>query len=176
MVGIYKITSPSNKVYIGQSRSVKDRENDYRTLQCKKQIKIYNSLLKHSWDTHTFEIICELPEDIDQETLNAYEVVYWQHYKDCNIEMLNLKEPGINGRHSEETKYKMSISGKGRVFTEQHKQRMSIAWRGRKIAPFSEEHKQRLAEAKKGRTLTEEVKSKISNSLKGKIRGPYNKK
>jgi group I intron endonuclease len=176
MVGIYKITSLTGKVYIGQSRNIKDREKDYITLQCKGQVKLYNSLQRYGWQAHKFEVVHELPGDITQEILDIYEVLYWKQYKDCGIKMLNLKEPGHHGKHSEETRRKMSISGKKKVFTEEHRRNMSKAWTGRKIAPFSEEHKHKLAEAKKGRTLSEEVKSKIANSMRGKIRGSYKKK
>ena len=45
--GIYKITNPKNKVYIGQSKDIIKRWYYYKTLHCKSQIKLYNSLLKY---------------------------------------------------------------------------------------------------------------------------------
>lgn len=33
-IGIYKITSPSNKIYIGQSTNITRRWDEYRKLQC----------------------------------------------------------------------------------------------------------------------------------------------
>ena len=47
MIGIYKITSPNNKVYIGQSVDIEKRLKRYKNLNCKKQSKIYNSLNKY---------------------------------------------------------------------------------------------------------------------------------
>jgi hypothetical protein len=44
-IGIYKITSPTNKVYIGQSIKINERKRKYKKLDCKNQPKIYNSLL-----------------------------------------------------------------------------------------------------------------------------------
>src|SRR6478736_5572293 len=43
MIGIYKITSPSGKIYIDQSKNTNIRFRDYKSLKCKKQIKLYNS-------------------------------------------------------------------------------------------------------------------------------------
>lgn len=36
-IGIYKITSPSNKVYIGQSRNIDKRLLKYKRLICERQ-------------------------------------------------------------------------------------------------------------------------------------------
>ena len=46
MIGIYKITNPSNKVYIGQSTNIKERFRKYSKLSNKRQIKLYNSFQK----------------------------------------------------------------------------------------------------------------------------------
>lgn len=47
--GIYKITSPTNKIYIGKSKSLKQRENNYKSSleKIKSQIKLYNSIKKY---------------------------------------------------------------------------------------------------------------------------------
>lgn len=36
MIGIYKITSPTGKIYIGQSKNIPDRIKRYKGLRCKK--------------------------------------------------------------------------------------------------------------------------------------------
>ena len=46
MIGIYKITSPSNKIYIGQSIDIEKRFYYYRKLYCLKQVKLYRSFIK----------------------------------------------------------------------------------------------------------------------------------
>ena len=55
--GIYKITSPSGKIYIGQSVNIKDRIKAYKCGHCKEQPFVCNSILKHGWENHKFEII-----------------------------------------------------------------------------------------------------------------------
>ena len=50
------ITSPLNKIYIGQSINIENRWKQYKRLGCKKQIKLYNSFIKYGVENHTFEI------------------------------------------------------------------------------------------------------------------------
>jgi len=70
MIGIYKITSPTNKIYIGQSTNITDRWKRYYKLNhCRNQIKLYNSLKKHGFKNHIFEII----EECNWEELNIRE-------------------------------------------------------------------------------------------------------
>lgn len=104
MIGIYKITSPTGRIYIGQSWNIDNRWKDYEnTSSVKHQRKLYNSLRKHGKLSHTFEIVAELPVDISQEVLNNYEFLYLELYKSCGIDSMNLKEAGSNGRHSRES-------------------------------------------------------------------------
>ena len=72
MIGIYKITSPTGKIYIGQSNNIENRKKFYKRLDCINQIKLYNSLLKYSWKQHIFEVI----EECTLEQLNEREI-YW---------------------------------------------------------------------------------------------------
>lgn len=82
--GIYKITSPSNRVYVGQSVNIRKRFIDYRCLSCKKQPGLFNSLSKHGVKNHIFEII----EECSKEVLNERER-YWQDY-------FNVIKNGLN--------------------------------------------------------------------------------
>ncbi len=111
MIGIYKITSPSGKVYIGQSINIEKRLIKYRNLHCKEQTYLYNSLKKYGFDEHLFEVIIEC----QQEELNNLEIFYIDLYKSFNSKFgLNLREGGKGGKMSEETKQKLSILMKGK--------------------------------------------------------------
>lgn len=111
MVGIYKITNPEGKVYVGQSWELEERKKRYgRPSVNKNQKKIYNSIKKYGWNNHVFEVIHTLPADINQDVLNRYEVLYWDLYKSCVIEMLNIREPGRGGKNSEETRLLMKAN------------------------------------------------------------------
>lgn len=75
----------------------------------------------------------------------------------------------LKGRkHSEETRRKISEAqiGKKRVFTEEHKKKLSES---RKGIVFSEEHKKKLSEKRLGVPLTNEAKQKMKISLTGRI-------
>lgn len=118
MPGIYKITSPSNKVYIGQTVNINQRRKQYKNISHSSvinQTKLVSSLRKYGWNNHIFEVIHELPKDVSQSTLNEYEVLYYLYYKDLGINMMNIKFPGSNGNHSEETKIKIGNSNRGNI-------------------------------------------------------------
>lgn len=91
---IYKITSPSLKIYIGQACDYEKRLKRYRIMACKQQKKLFNSLNKYGVERHLFEIAHELPHDITQAVLDEYEKLYINQYKYCGSDMLNLTEGG----------------------------------------------------------------------------------
>lgn len=99
--GIYKITSPSNKIYIGKSVNIRNRISFYKNIICKDQRKLYNSILKYGWNAHVFEVIY-VCQDFE---LNDMEKFYIKYYDTFNTEHgLNLTEGGNGGRLSEETR------------------------------------------------------------------------
>jgi group I intron endonuclease len=61
MIGIYKITSPKNKIYIGQSVNIKKRFIQYKNLHksIKAQSKLYRSFKKYGVENHKFEVLVE---------------------------------------------------------------------------------------------------------------------
>jgi len=62
---------------------------------------------------------------------------------------------------TKESREKMSQSGKGRIFTDEHKANLSKP-KTKKRPPFTEEHKRKLSEARKKRPLKEKtVKLKL---------------
>jgi group I intron endonuclease len=110
IIGVYKITSPSNRIYIGQSINIKKRWNKYKRLDCKVQPKLYRSLLKYGPKNHIFEIIEICLEDqlLERET-------YWKYYYNVlEVSSLCCKIDGRGGKHSEETKQKISTALKGK--------------------------------------------------------------
>ncbi len=113
MKGIYKITSPTKKIYIGQSHDIIKRWKRYKN-GCPQQLKLHNSLIKHGLNSHVFEVACELPEDISQEIMDKYEDLYLESYKSYGFSVMNLRNAGSRGLHSDETKDRM----KGRVLSE----------------------------------------------------------
>jgi hypothetical protein len=192
IIGVYKITSPKKRVYIGQSADVRRRFKEYKILHCKDQPRLYNSLKKHGVDKHKFEILhqCKL------EQLNKLECYYIELFQCFNNEYgLNLKSGGDRVVFSEETKKKISdkLKGRqptmlGRKHTEETKRKMSENSKGEKnhnygkpsIKPMlgkkhSDETKRKMSENNKGekhpmygKTHSEEAKRKISENNRTK--------
>jgi group I intron endonuclease len=166
MIGIYKITSPSGKVYIGQSWDIRSRFWRYNASHPLEQYGLQNSFNKYGVDKHKFEVVHELPIDVSQEVLNTYEQLYMDAYRDCGIKLLNCKEAGANGKLSEETKQRIGLAQVGKKRSEETKNKMS-AWQIGKIV--SEQTRENIAASKRGATLSQEHKNKISTTLKGKV-------
>jgi hypothetical protein len=87
MIGIYKITSPSSRVYIGQSVNIERRRKSYQKSIGSKQAKLYASIVKYGFSEHIFEVI----EECSIEELNTRER-HWQDF--YNV----LSEKGLNCR------------------------------------------------------------------------------
>ena len=88
MTGIYKITSPSGRVYIGESIDMNRRFKCYKYTfkKDKTQPKLYRSFRKYKVENHIFEIIeeCEIDELKCRER-------YWQDFYDVINVGLNCK-------------------------------------------------------------------------------------
>ncbi len=155
MIGIYKITSPTEKIYIGQSVDL-----DRRILTYKSNINntvnqkiLHNSLLKYGIENHTFEII----EECLEEDLNCRER-YWQDFYD----VLN-REKGLNC-------VLQPCNEARKVLSEETRHKMSLAVSGEKNGmwqyKFSEEQLQKMRNRKGekssfyGKKVTEEMKEK----------------
>jgi group I intron endonuclease len=179
MIGIYKITSPSNRVYIGQSIHIQKRFTEYKSLRnCKEQAILYRSLIKYGSDKHLFEVI----EECEEVLLNERER-YWQDYYDVlGLKGLNCKltrTENRSGKLSEATKQKISETSK-KTYTDERKAASSLRQKQRSqevIAKIARANtgKKRTQETKNKMSIsgklskTEEVRNKISAANKGKI-------
>ena len=134
-------------MYIGQSVDITLRWYKYQKLHCKSQHVLLRSFKKYGCENHKFEIICQC----DKSELNNLEKYYVDLYQTFNSEFgMNLKDGGgSNGKHSDETKRKMSASALGK-----------------KRKPFTEDTKLKMSNHAKTRTHTEETKKKISDYVK----------
>jgi len=154
--GIYKITSPTGGIYIGQSVNILSRKSRYVNMLCKKQTRIYRSLMKYGWEMHTFEII----HQCNRNELNELERYYIKFYNSFNTEHgMNLTNGGDSASReiSEETRKKMKNSLLGNTRTLNYK--------------YPEDKKreihERIQNAKKGYKHSNETKEKISKSHMG---------
>lgn len=186
--GIYKITSPSGKIYIGQSIDIyKNWHGRYKKLRCTSQILIFESLKKHGWDLHSIEVVKECLK----EELNHFEEYYIAYYKSFNTENgMNLTSGGCRPEYSDQSKKKTSDYMKGRYPGEKNpfygkkhsEETLAVIREKRKLQVFSEEtiekKRQQMIGNKRGvgnknrvgKKHTEESKKKMSVTLTGKKR------
>lgn len=112
--GIYKVTSPSGRVYIGQSVNIENRFKEYRTVSgCCKQRRLYASFKKYGPKQHLLEVVEQCKEDslLERER-------YWQDFYNVLSENgLNCRLTGYKdkvGRHSQDSIAKMRIAQGGK--------------------------------------------------------------
>ena len=137
IIGIYKITSPTGKIYIGQSIDIEFRFLTYKRLLCKGQTRLYASFKKYGVEKHKFEIICQC----NTFELNEKERFYQELFNTIDgrngLNCQYVKTSTKKYVHSDETKNKISSSNKGK--------------KGRKGVKFSEEHKIKIGLSKIGK-------------------------
>lgn len=153
MIGIYKITSPSGKVYIGQSIHIHIRFNQYKNKHCKLQKRLWYSFNHHGVENHIFEVI----EECNKDSLNEREY-YWQMYYDV------LGENGLNCIIT-------NPKEKTRVISKETRRKMSNAQLERK-----DNRKRGKENPNYGRKHSEETKRKIGDAQKGSLNHMYGKR
>lgn len=169
---VYKITSPNNKIYIGSTaRTLKERWSDYKRLNCKGQIHLYNSFTKYGVENHKFEIIWEG----DLIEMYKQEVFFGKKYnvlgRDTGLNCKLPKELDNYQCFSQDTLKKMSKSAKNRQpMSELTKSKISIS-----SSNMSNENRKIFSERMKGnkyslgKKASEETKLKMSISKKKSI-------
>jgi group I intron endonuclease len=136
-IGIYKITSPSNKIYIGQSIDIDKRFKTYLRYSCKSQPKLLASLNKYGSENHIYEII----ELCNANELSIKEKYYVDLYDSFN-NGLNIRDGGGNSaKLSQEQKEKISKSLTG---VKHSKERIEANRKGQLGKKLSEEHKKKI--------------------------------
>lgn len=117
--GIYCIRNMvNNKKYIGSSIDINSRWSYH-----KKVLKINkhdNPYLQSSWNKYgknnfDFSIVEDCEQDISEDMLIIKEQTWINYYRSYDREYgYNLRDSGRHGRHSEETKQKISKAKKGK--------------------------------------------------------------
>lgn len=163
MIGIYKITNPKGKIYIGKSINIEKRFNTYKNLHCKSQRRLYNSLVKHGVENHLFEVIF----NCEEKDLLILEKYYQEFYQCTSKNGLNCF---INGSDKEKRIYeKKSLSimsncrkGKKQSLTKEQREKKSIMMSGNKNPMFGRNKEKNPFFGKKH---TDKTKSIISKKM-----------
>lgn len=109
---IYKIQNKVNgKIYIGQTVGTLEHRISQHKSNSKKTSVINMAIRKYGWDNFTAEII-DNAENIEE--LNLKEIYWIEHYKSISPNGYNLEIGGKNAVNSEETRNKISQALKGK--------------------------------------------------------------
>lgn len=186
IAGIYKITSPSGRIYIGQSWNIKQRWYEYRSPGFRPtQPKLHASFQKYGAKNHDYSILMRLPQSLEQTIMDECERFFIALHRDAGVRMLNLAYGGGGSRHSAETRHKIGLKSKGHPpnrgsFQPGRPSPKSAAWRlkmsaimaGRRV---SDDTKRKLSELntgalhpKFGTKHSPETRARISAALTGK--------
>jgi len=168
ITGIYCITSPIGKKYIGQSVNIYLRWRQHKNSNSNSYLN--DSFKLFGFDNHKFEILLECESD----QLNSIEIEFIKLNNSMYPNGLNLTSGGGSKVFfCEESKLKLSKShlgqkawNKGKKATDEAKIKMSLAKKGkpspRKNCKLSEETKNKLRIARLGRKIhTEEFKQRL---------------
>ncbi len=172
---IYRMVSPSNRVYIGITSDLKKRMSTYKSNATSKQTLVYNSMKKYGFDNHVVDII-----DTFEGTLryaNGKEIFWIRTYmsnrnKYPEQKGLNLTNggDGMKGyKMSKESIEKSRQSKIGKKASDETKRRMSESRKGKKMnfTHLTPEFKAKLSENARKYKHTDEAKKKISEASKG---------
>ncbi len=170
---IYKLISPNNKIYIGQTINLSNRKRNYKSGFFKEQIKLWNNCQAHNWNPlDTFEIIEEILDFENKIILNEREK-YWINFYDSFNNGLNCSEGGngnVGHKHTLEAKEKMRQAKLGKKLSEEHKQKISISGKGHYQPQATLEQREKIRQAKLGRKQSEETIKKRIEKNTGKKR------
>ena len=173
---IYKITSPTGRIYVGKTINLSSRKSSYRNNNNKEQRIIYNSINKYGWDNHVFEVIDEAPINL----LSEFEIKHIENLKSYHHENpngMNLTKGGdgaLGRKDSKETKLKRTQHHIGRKCSEETKKLMSLAKKGkpsnRKGKKLSKETIEKIRLSSIGikqskKTINKRLNTKLDNML-----------
>ena len=203
MYTVYKHTNTINgKVYVGiTSMDVKRRWENGNGYS--KQPLFSRAIKKYGWHSFSHDI---LYDGLSKEEAEQKEIELISAYRSNNPEYgYNIQNGGnTSGKHSVETRKKISKSNKGRIITLEQRIKISNTLKGQKLSPETRERisaslkgkksywygktsptkgrkappeeLKRRSESQKGKTLSDETKKKISEALKGEKSVWYGRK
>lgn len=178
---VYKHTSPNGKSYIGQTGNYQRRCNGHRSgISCP---AFSSAIKKYGWDNFTHEILID---ELSINDANDWEKFYIFIFNSIAPNGYNLRSGGDNSTHSEYSKLKMSIAQKGKVISEETREkiRKTLVGKNTRINPprikMTEERRkiisEQLSERNRTRIVTKETREKIGASSKGRIPNEETKK
>ena len=175
---VYMHRFPNGKVYIGiTSKKPEDRWENGRGYQTQ---NVYKAILKYGWDNIEHIILFSGLSRKDAEEKEIELISFYQSADPKHGYNIDL---GGNyaGKHSKQTCEKISMNKKGWNPSEETRQRMSAAKKGKPLPmstieklkgrpgkPLNEKQRTALLKANIGKIVSEETRKKQSEAHKGK--------
>ena len=163
---VYIHTSPSNKNYVGiTSQEPKKR---WRNGSGYRHSPVFNlAIKKYGWKNFCHDVVAV---GLSKEEAERLEVKLIAELKSNNCKYGYNVESGGNlaGKHSEETKRKISNTLKGHAVSLETREKLRISHIGKKGFTPSAEHLEKIKEANRKREWTEETRMRLSISHKCK--------
>jgi group I intron endonuclease len=163
---IYKISNNfDEKEYIGQTWGELDQRFHVHCSPTSKCLKLRNSIQFHGKEGFKIELLWE--GECTQEELDEYEKDFIKLLDTMSPVGYNLREGGLGGRHSLESRIRMSEALKNP--SQETRLKRSLALTGRIV---TDETRRRLSESHMGNIPTVETRLKLSDALKGRTLTP----
>lgn len=157
--GIYMITSPSGKIYIGQSQDILRRWQAYKKYEITYQKRLARSFRKHGVENHCFKIL----EECEKSQLDNMEIQYIKLYDTFDTPHgLNLTSGGESYKLAKESLEKISTSLKARRYT--HGKRKLSESTKKKISKSLIGNTRTLGKKQKPETIEKISKALIGNT------------
>lgn len=173
LCGIYRITNKiNNKNYVGSSVNLNERRSmHYRLLRIGKShsSKLQNAFNKYGENSFVFEILetCDCAE-LEQKEIEW--IIKLNAVKNGYNTSIDVRCPTRGFKHSVESRLKMSESQKSRVRSDweidSSRKRLVEFNQSQKGVAKTEQHRERISEANKGRKQTLETRQKMSDYRK----------
>lgn len=174
---IYTHTSPSGKVYVGQTVDISRRwgyNGEHYKNKKKDGTYVQNAfaraLLKYGWDNFEHKVLLEGISKSEADYAEKYLIKWYKlHNQSYNITDGGEGTCGLHPPLSKEAREKLIVflhttpPMKGKHHSEETKKKISKAFKGKKL---SEERIKQMSEISKGREHSEEAKVKMSEYRK----------
>jgi len=149
---LYRLTSPSGKMYIGIAKNVRTRWQDHASAARRgSECTLHKAIRKYGFDNFKKEILLTSTFSYVKE-MEVKAIAAFNCFKPHGYNLTKGGDGTLGFKHSEESKRLRSEKLKGRA--------------------FAEERKLKISSALKGRTLPDDQKQKISATLKATPRKP----
>lgn len=176
---IYTLSDSSGIKYLGKSDHP-DKRLKIHLKECKKKRTRKEKWIKNLLDEGQKPIL-EIIDTVDSSDWSFFESYWISQLRTWGFCLLNGTDggEGSNGfkgkKHTEETKNKLKEFSKNRILTDEGRKKISESNRKRTV---SDSTKKKISEKAKQRYVErgEDIKRKISNSLKARLKKTANKK